>query len=381
MSDVSKARASIEVFFSYSHKDEELRDELSKHLSLLKRTRVITGWHDRRIGAGREWSAEIDHHLDSADVILLLVSSDFLASDYCYDVEVRRAMERHHACEARVIPVILRPVDFKGAPFGGLQALPRDARPVTKWSNRDDAFLDVAEGIRAAVHELTIGKVSHLLAKLAAAEALKNWPNVVNLGERLLEVLPDDESVRTRTSAAYVKRWSGRFGSEFDDLGRIEISKKRSEDYRQILVKMIDDLDRAIDLDPGNAEYYFLRGSAARFGSLKGCELGYERMVRRTADFDRAIECNPADPRYYYARAFEDKLDDNLEGALRYLRRASELGFPEKDTAFQQGRVYEELKDFQAALTNYERAAELGNPLAQIRIAGLSIYHPSWRIP
>ena len=144
----------IEIFYSYSHRDEELRDELEKHLSILKRKGVIQGWHDRRIGAGKEWEGEINTHLNTADVILLLISADFLASDYCYDVEMRRAMERHEAGEACVIPVILRPVDWKGAPFGKLQALPMDAVPVTEWPNRDKAFLNVAKGIRAAVRDL-----------------------------------------------------------------------------------------------------------------------------------------------------------------------------------------------------------------------------------
>jgi len=149
-----KSRAAIEVFFSYAHKDEELRDELEKHLAILKRQGVIAGWHDRKIGPGREWQGQIDAHLNSAGIILLLVSSDFLASDYCYDNEMKRAMERHEAGEARVIPVILRPVDWKGAPFAKLQALPKDAKAVTTWPNRDEAFANVAQGIRAAVEEL-----------------------------------------------------------------------------------------------------------------------------------------------------------------------------------------------------------------------------------
>ena len=142
------------IFFAYAREDEDLRDELEKHLSILKRKQLITGWHDRRIGAGREWEGEIDKHLNTAQLILLLVSSDFLASDYCWDVEVKRAMERHEAGEARVIPVILRPVDWKSALFGKLQALPTDAKPVTIWSDRDEAFFDVAQGIRAAVVDL-----------------------------------------------------------------------------------------------------------------------------------------------------------------------------------------------------------------------------------
>jgi len=144
----------MEIFFAYAREDETLRDELEKHLSMLKREGVITSWHDRKIGAGKEWEGDIDTHLNTARVILLLVSSDFVASDYCWDVEVKRAMERHEAGEARVIPIILRPVDWKSAPFGKLQALPTDPKPVTSWSDRDEAFFDVAQGIRAAVMEL-----------------------------------------------------------------------------------------------------------------------------------------------------------------------------------------------------------------------------------
>jgi hypothetical protein len=140
----------IEVFYSYSHKDEDLRDELEKHLSILKHQGVIQSWHDRRIGAGREWASEIDTHLNTAHVILLLISADFLASDYCYEVEMKQAMGRHEAEEARVIPVILRPCDWRGAPFGKLQALPKDAKPVTSWPDPDEAFLNIAQGIRAA---------------------------------------------------------------------------------------------------------------------------------------------------------------------------------------------------------------------------------------
>src|SRR5690349_18201713 len=97
----------IEVFVSYAHADEPFRVELGKHLAMLRRHNVISLWHDRMIGAGTEWKGEIDDHLNSAGVILLLVSPDFMASDYCYDIEVRRALERHEAREARVIPVIL----------------------------------------------------------------------------------------------------------------------------------------------------------------------------------------------------------------------------------------------------------------------------------
>lgn len=104
-----------------------------------------------KISAGTEWKDQIDARLDSADLILLLVSPDFLASDYCYDVELQRALERHIAGEARVIPIIVRPVDWHEAPFAKLQALPRDGKPISTWARRDEAYKDVVTGIRGAV--------------------------------------------------------------------------------------------------------------------------------------------------------------------------------------------------------------------------------------
>ena len=139
------------LFFSYSHKDAGLRDELEVHLSMLQRQGLIETWHDRRIAAGDELDKVIDSELESADIILLLVSPDFLASQYCYGVEMLRAMERHDAGEARVIPVILRPCDWSPAPFSKLLATPTDGKAITKWPDRDDAFLDVVKSIRAAL--------------------------------------------------------------------------------------------------------------------------------------------------------------------------------------------------------------------------------------
>ncbi len=142
------------LFFSYSHRDETLRDELEKHLSTLRRQGIITTWHDRRIGAGREFDQEISQHLEEADIILLLVSPDFLASDYCYEKEMTRALERHKSGEARVIPVILRPCDWHDAPFGKLQAVPKDGKAVTKFPSQDEAFLDVVQAIKKVIQEI-----------------------------------------------------------------------------------------------------------------------------------------------------------------------------------------------------------------------------------
>ena len=145
----------VKIFFSYSHEDEALRDQLATHLSTLRRKGIIKEWHDRKIGAGKEYAGEIDRNLESAHIILLLISADFINSDYCMDKEVRRAMERHESKAARAVPVILRPVDWDGLPFSKLQALPKDGKPITTWSDRDEAFLNVARGIHSTVAEIT----------------------------------------------------------------------------------------------------------------------------------------------------------------------------------------------------------------------------------
>src|SRR5271157_4076499 len=146
--------ASIEVFYSYAHEDEELVKELRKHLSILKRQGVIREWYDREITAGTDWKGQLDQHINSSGLILLLVSADFMASDYCYDIEMRRALERHEEGTARVIPVIVRDVDWSVAPFSKLQALPRNGKAVRRWSDRDAAWRNVVEGIKTAAVEL-----------------------------------------------------------------------------------------------------------------------------------------------------------------------------------------------------------------------------------
>ncbi|MBL1199788.1 MAG: toll/interleukin-1 receptor domain-containing protein [Nostoc sp. GBBB01] len=150
----------VKVFFSYSHKDEALRDELATHLVMMKRQGIIEAWHDREISAGTEWANAIDENLEIADIILLLISTNFLVSNYCYDIEMKRAMERHETREARVIPIILKPTDWNGAPFSKLQALPKNALPITKWQDQDEAFLNVVQGIRRVVEEITKSKNS-----------------------------------------------------------------------------------------------------------------------------------------------------------------------------------------------------------------------------
>jgi internalin A len=144
----------IRVFISYAHKDERFRLALEPHLKLLQRQRLIATWHDRLIKPGAEWKDMIDANLEQAKIVLLLVSADFMASDYCYEIEMKRALERHVAKEAVVIPVIIREVNWRNAPFAKLQALPKDGKAVMKWANKDAAWCDVERGIERVVAEL-----------------------------------------------------------------------------------------------------------------------------------------------------------------------------------------------------------------------------------
>src|SRR5450755_3933354 len=120
----------VSMFLSYAHEDEPLRKELEKHLSLLRRQGLVSTWQDRRITAGTNWAEALDEHLNRASIILLLISADFMASDYCYGVEMQYAIDREKAGQAKVIPIALRSCDWKGAPFAHLQTLPTDFRAI-----------------------------------------------------------------------------------------------------------------------------------------------------------------------------------------------------------------------------------------------------------
>jgi Tfp pilus assembly protein PilF len=168
----------VPVFLSYAHEDEALCDQLKAHLSLLQHQGSVSTWHDRLILPGMDWAHEIDTHLETASLILLLVSANFFASTYCIGVEMKRALERHAAGEAVVIPILLRPIDWKIAPLTHLQALPTDAKPVTSWSNVDDAWVAVVAGIRLVIEDFPLLTAS---APKAALPPVWNIPYPQNI--------------------------------------------------------------------------------------------------------------------------------------------------------------------------------------------------------
>lgn len=141
----------VSVFTSYAHKDEDLREELDVHLAMIKRQPAIKVWNDRQIIGGEEWDDSIKKELDTADIILLLVSPRFLASRYIYDVEIKTAIERHEKKDAIVVPIILKPCDWNETEFAKLQALPRNAKPINKWDDMDEAFYNVVKGLKQVI--------------------------------------------------------------------------------------------------------------------------------------------------------------------------------------------------------------------------------------
>lgn len=144
----------VKIFYSYAHQDRQLKEKLAIHLRLLKQQGFMTDWGNQDIKPGQEWRHEIDKNLVDADIILLLVSPNFMASNYCETPEVDVAIQRHDAGDAWVIPIILRAADWDTSSIGKLQALPREPKPVSEWTHRDHILAKIAKDIRSLVIDL-----------------------------------------------------------------------------------------------------------------------------------------------------------------------------------------------------------------------------------
>lgn len=154
-------RNPLRLFYSYSHEDENFREELNAHLKILERKGLILQWHDRCIVAGDNWQNQIDENLENADIILLLISSDFINSEYCYNVEMSRALEHSEKGIASVIPILVREVNWSNSPFSHLLLLPSNGKAVKSWDDRDSAWCDVSQGIEKAILQIQKKSVSY----------------------------------------------------------------------------------------------------------------------------------------------------------------------------------------------------------------------------
>lgn len=150
----------VKIFISYAREDEAYKDKLQTSLAILQREGFIDTWDDRQILGGQVWDDKIKAALDAAQIILLLVSADFLASAYIFDVEIKHAMEKHHSKKAIVVPIILRSCLWEIAEFNGLTAFPKDGLPVGSWEDEDEAFFDIVSGIKQLIEPTTEAKVN-----------------------------------------------------------------------------------------------------------------------------------------------------------------------------------------------------------------------------
>ena len=205
------AAAPVTLFYSYAHEDEALRDELQGHLKLLERRGLLAPWHDRRIVPGADWSGAIDSYLRNAELVLLLVSKDFIESDYIMGTELAVAMQRQAANATVVVPIVVRAVDLdpddaQDLPFLKLQALPTDLRPVTSWPNRDEAWTNVAKGLRATVKAIRESRPADL-----KADSLPDLPD-----------LPENAALMRRSGEFF--RHSIELGSSAPDAEKVPVA-------------------------------------------------------------------------------------------------------------------------------------------------------------
>src|SRR6266851_458729 len=348
----------IKLFYCYAHEDKPLRDELEKHLSWLKRRYQLTNWHDREILPGEEWEQAIDTHLNTAHLILLLISPDFMASDYCYSKEMKRALERHQAGTCRVVPILLRPTYWEGAPFSHLQLLPTDARPITRWPDRDEAFQDVVGEINRTIKDL--------LFSLKTKEEWLNEGNALHSLQRYQEAL-----------AAYEQaiHLDPNFALAYKNKGWTLNNLKR---YQEALVAY----EQAIHLDPNLALAYKNKGwtlnnperlravlaaykqanrldsnDAVAYNGKGLVLLDLKRYREALAAFEQAIHLDPNDALAYYGKGNALYRLKRYQEALAAYEQVIHLDPNDVATYYNKGLALEALGKKKEAQQAYERAS------------------------
>ncbi len=309
----------VRVFLSYSHADDEHRVALSSHLRLLERQGLIQPWFDRKILPGQNLDAAIERELERCEVVLFLVSADFLASDYCYGVEMTRAMERHEAGEAIVVPLIVRACDWHSAPFGKLLALPAEGEPVTSWSNQDEAWTNVARELRRLIDDFG-GRAATAPAPLPSAqpdprgylEALDtkySWVKLQGMGAKVADRLPLDRIyTRLRVSGGRERQGEGKDRKAEPGLD----PRSRAGEENLSLAEVLRDHPSAVLVgDPGSGKTTFLAFAAQK---LARAGLGLEEGE---VESSLGISGDPPFPIHLRLSELAEFLVDHLENDCR----------------------------------------------------------------
>lgn len=261
----------VEIFLCYAHEDENELNQLVTHLGVLRRQGFLDVWYDREVSAGREWAREIDRHLNTAQIILLLVSQYFMNSDYCYLVEMKRALERHERREAVVIPILLRPVYYEKTPFAKLQALPTNAKPVTIWRNQEAAFLNIVQGIQS------VAKTSNKNSIYQQNDKLKNqiplWPFIRDKKRRSIfveEVQSQIDALREAEQRSKSQKTKSRLQNMIETWEEFLVDNKRIPVQTSLIISGVDKTSPAlIKVEVGESSTNeFLRSYASHVARL-----------------------------------------------------------------------------------------------------------------
>ena len=293
-SSMATELAKIKIVYCYAHKDKAYLEALDRHLGTLKRLGQITTWHDREILPGGEWRYEINSQLLTADIVLLLISPNFISSNYCYSVEMQRVLRRRELGKVHVIPIILRPVDWKETPLSDLQLLPTEGKPITMWRNRDEAFQDVVKGIR---------KVIEILSTQKGKGRRRYQEDIyIPLSEKELQeaLAIQEEAIRFNPYNAYA--WSQK--------AKILLEL---EDYHKVLTV----LEQAIRLNPNNAEFYWRKGDIIDYL--------FNDLDKALALYEEAIRLDPANPYPQFRMSLVLLFLGRDDDALRAIKKAIEL--------------------------------------------------------
>jgi tetratricopeptide (TPR) repeat protein len=313
----------VKLFFCYAREDKTLRDELEQHLSFLKRQKLITTWYDREITPGSEREKEIDTHLNSSDIILLLVSPGFMDSDYC-DIEMKRALKRHEKGTTHVIPIILRPVNYEDTPFSSLSMiLPTNAKPITTWPNRDQAYSDIAENIRKVTLEILANQWRD---EGDSWRAQQEYEQALAAYEQAIRFNPSDTM-------------------SYDRKGRVLVNLHRFEEAVAAFEQALKTIDEAIILDTEKAEHHYHRGHLlVQLGKIVDVKIE-----------DFLANDNIPDDDYHYHKDYLLEQLERYEKALAAFNEAINLDPKKSEFHYYKGRLLILLEQNKKSLEAYDQ--------------------------
>ena len=361
---VVETARSMRIFYAYSRKDTLLMKELLNHLESLRRSYIrqgyINGWYDGEILPGTDWTEEINENLNKANIILLLISADFLASKYCYEVEVKKALERHEKREAHVIPVILRSVYWGDERFSRLQVLPTGGRAVTDWGDRDKAFVNITEGVRKVINEFLKKRILDdakiYLNNSQYEEALDVYEQLICLiegvptpsdaflykdkGDILVSLTRYEEALTAYDEAIGLV---GHDVSLYIRKGDTLVNLNRYEEA-------LEAYDIAISLGPKNVSFFEKKGSIL---------FRLERYKEALEAYDIAISLEPRNVEYYSCRGDILFIENRYEEALKAYEKAIDLDPDHVDAWRKKGQLLVCLNRLEYALAAYEKATDL----------------------